>query len=427
MSQLTLLRTLDGPFRFLREPGPWLWIALAVGALWRLHLVLMTPGTLDVTVWAGHGREISERGLLAYYHGGQYIFNHPPLMGWGAAWLWRIAESSGLPFALLLRLPFALLDGVTALLLLRLLATSHSELLVRARYALTALYWVSPLAALFSAYHGNTDSAVACLAVAATLFATSGRAWQAGAMIGLGLWLKVPIVLAAPVLFMALPAWRERTRFVAAAGATALVTWAPVLLQDARVVIDSVIFYSGLRIQTTSGAPVWGLQGILQNVASAFPVSTETIRALLRFGYRYNTLICLLPIGLLAWSQRHERRPEAIAAAVGGSYAILYGLTSFWAFQYLAWSLPFACFFRFRFSLAAQALTTLYVYGLYAWLSGGVLLTGTWDFVGKPSWPALILLARDACVLLFFGKAIQLTSRALTRELRSWQAKSRVG
>ena len=54
-------------------------------------------------------------------------------------------------------------------------------------------------------------------------------AWV-GAMIGLGLWLKVPIVLAAPVLFMALPGWRERARFVASAGGAIAVALGTVLL-----------------------------------------------------------------------------------------------------------------------------------------------------------------------------------------------------
>ena len=66
---------------------------------------------------------------------------------------------------MLLRAPFAGLDLGTALLLLRLFRDSPF------RYAVFAAYWVHPLALIFSAYHGNTDPAIAFFVLLAVLVA----------------------------------------------------------------------------------------------------------------------------------------------------------------------------------------------------------------------------------------------------------------
>src|SRR5439155_730200 len=64
-------------------------------------------------------------------------------------------EGTGIPFRILLRAPFALVDAGTAFLLLLLLGDC------RWRFVAAAAYWLNPLSIIFSAYHGNTDSAVA--------------------------------------------------------------------------------------------------------------------------------------------------------------------------------------------------------------------------------------------------------------------------
>ena len=107
--------------RALSEPGPWLWLVIALGAAARAWFVLGTHGTIDVDVWAGHAWEISQRGLIPYYHGGEHIFNHPPLMGEIFSRLYVLAAETGVPFAVLLRAPFALLDFGTACLVWKLL------------------------------------------------------------------------------------------------------------------------------------------------------------------------------------------------------------------------------------------------------------------------------------------------------------------
>ena len=189
--------------RWLQAPGAWLWIALALGAAVRVLLLCFTEGSFDVAIKAHHGRSVNEFGLLEYYRRSE-IFNHPPLMGRFFAGLQWLAATTGAPFGLLLRAPFALLDLGSAWLLMRLFSDSPY------RYAVLAGYWLSPVAILFSAYHGNTDSAIAFFVLLSMLAATRGRVLAAGAALGVGLWIKLPALIAAPALFFCLPAWRDR-------------------------------------------------------------------------------------------------------------------------------------------------------------------------------------------------------------------------
>jgi hypothetical protein len=419
VSRLATLVRLEGRFRFLRERGPWFWGVVAVGAGLRAWFVFGTEGTLDVVVWAGHAWEIRERGLIPYYHGGQYIFNHPPLMGEIFSRLYVLAALWDVPFRVFLRAPFALLDLGTALLLMQLLRMSAYAY---ARHLLFALYWLFPLAIILSSYHGNTDSALAFFLLAAVVLVARRQPWAAGAAVGIGLWIKFPAVLALPALAFGLVGWRDRTRLVAAACVTGIASYLPALLQDAEIVIRSVFLYPGLQIQSTAGVRVWGSQ-VFYPEAESLPVAwREGFRGLVRGIYRWNTLICVAAIALVAWARRERRQPLEIAGNVGASYVIFHGLTNFWAFQYLAWAIPLWLVSGWRFALPAALVTNVYVYVLYVWLCESWLFDGRWEWYGKPHWPPAILTLRNAAVLFFFATAWLLIVRdfggALRRLLR---------
>jgi len=387
----------------MREPGPWLWVAIAVGALTRAWLLFGTPGTLDVDVWAGHAWEINQKGLIAYYHGGEFIFNHPPLMGEIFSRLYLLAAQTGVPFAVFLRGPFAVLDLGTALLLLKLLDGNPH------RYAFFAAYWLLPLAILFSSYHGNTDSALAFFLLGAVILVSRGRALAAGAVLGIGLWIKFPAILAVPALAFGFIDWKHRFHFLAATGAVGIASYLPALVQDAAVVIDSVFLYPGLQIQTPAGVRIWGNQ--------LFFPETPAFEPIARSIYRANTWICLVPVGFLAWARREQRSPLEIAGNVGAGYVVFHGLTNFWAFQYLAWALPLWLVAGRRFTIPAMLVSTAYVVGLYVWLCDSWILAGPWDWMGHPHWPQWLLWLRDGCVLFFFGSALFLIVRDGRRAL----------
>ncbi len=419
MPTLTALRRLDGRFHFLSERGRWFWTVAVLGAVMRVALALFSDGTLDVTVWQGHAEEIDARGLMAYYAGGKYTFNHPPLMGWLAVSGLHVSDATGLPFPFLLRLPFAALDGVTAWLLIALAAQAARPGIRRARYVIGALYWLCPLAIIYSSQHGNTDGAVACFLLASALCVVRDRPAWAGAMIGLGLWIKIPGILAAPALAMALPSWAARARFSVAAAGVGVLTYIPALALDARTLIDSVFLYSGLRIQTTTGTQIWGTQVFYPAVTSLPPTLRASYRAIVAAVYEYNTLICLVPIAVLAWSRQRARAAEEIARTLAGSYALLYGLSNFWAFQYFAWSLPFWFLCAPRVATLTIGVASLYVYGLYAWLCGSLLLLGPWDFIAKPEWPAWLLGLRNASILTALVSGVVFLAASLRASSRS--------
>jgi hypothetical protein len=391
----------------------WFWGALLVGALLRLYLIFFTSGTYDVEVWQGHALTLGERDLASYYRAGSFQFNHPPPISQLISGLFPLSQATGIPFSALLRLPFAVLDFASVLLILRLLAGRPEA------RAIAAIYWLHPLAMIYSSYHGNTDTAVACFLLACAYAASRGHGAAAGAILGLSLWIKIPGLLAGPALLLALPDSRERIRFCVAGGAAVLVGYGPALVADAEALIDAVFLYSGLPIHTSSGVTTWGWLNLLPDPASLPRSMRLPLLDLRDAGHDHNTLICVVPIVLFAWLRRNARDPVGLAGTITGTYALFYGLTNFWAFQYLAWSIPFWFIGSRSFGWLASLFSTVYVYGAYAWLCGDPLLMGEWDFIGKPDWPGWLLTARDAANAFFLIAGLYLLAQAGSKEIRS--------
>ena len=144
-----------------------------------------------------------------------------------------------------------------------------------------------------------------------------------------------------------------------------------------------------------------------------------SLATLERYPQQQETFWLLLSGGvgtLLAWLRRGRLAPRELGASVCGSFLILYGLTSFWAWQYLAWSVPFWFFLGWRFTALATLLLGGYVYGAYALFTGSPWLLGRWDFVGHGSWPMRLDVLRAASVLLCFISAGVLLVRAALAE-----------
>jgi hypothetical protein len=375
------------------------WLALALGAAVRAYLVLFTQGTFDVHIVALHGHSVNEFGLLEYYRRSE-LFNHPPFAGRLFAFLEAAARGTALPFAPLLRAPIALLDLGTALLLLRLLRDDPHRRLV------CALYWLHPLAILFSSYHGNTDTAVAFFGLLATGAAAAGRGGLAGVALGLGLWIKLPVVVVAPALFFALATRRDRALFVGATIAVAVAAALPVLALDPLLLVERVVGYRGTGVETPRGIVVWGVWNALGLRGTPLAAMAEA----------HNTLVVWIPLLVLAWLRRGERDLHGLCLTVLGCFLLLYGLTSYWAFQYAAWFVPFLFFADWRFSLAATALLGGYVYGVYALYTGSFALVGRWDFVGHGPWPPVLDWLRDASVLLCTVSGAWMLGRAAVAE-----------
>ena len=404
----------DEELGFWLRPGVLFWLAIAAGLAIRVYLVVFTHGTYDVGIWEGHAAGIQEHGLTAYYRANTWM-NHPPFIAVVVSWLWKLGQAIDVPFRILLRAPFALLDAGTALLLLCAFRDS------RYRFALAAGYWLHPLSLIFSAYHGNTDSAIAFLLLLSVLSLQQRRIVLAAAALGLSLWIKLPALLVAPAFVFFLPRWRERLTFLLVAGGVGLSTYLPALAVDPAAVIQGVLGYRGQMLQTPSGIPIWGMHVFLPWLAY-LPDRTRFVDVPIQLVLDRNVWFTVVPVVLFAYLRRAARSGPELGRTVAGSYAMLYGFSIYWAFQYFTWSVPFWFFCRARFAVPASLLAGGYVYALYAFVCGDPWLLGAWDFRGRAEWPAALVGTRSLAVLFFFFSALGFLAQALAAELRARRA-----
>jgi hypothetical protein len=316
------------------------------------------------------------------------------------AFLHRIAEATGIPFRVLFRAPFALLDAGTAVLLLVMLRDKPYRL------AAAAGYWLHPLALIFSAYHGNMDSAVAFFLLLCIWLLTKERPVLAGVAVGVSLWIKLPGVLALPVILLLMRTWRARLTFLSSVAVTVLVTYAPALWQDARIVYTNVLAYRGQVLQTASGIPIWGTRVFVSPwYASLSPEWQARLYGPVLFFLGRSWAVALGLFALLRWVRPSCRSSSEVGGDIAAVYTIVYAFTNQWAFQYLAWSLPFWFFRGLWFSLPATVLAGGYIYSVYCLVCGNPWLLGEWDFAGHASWPQSVQALRDLALLFFLVSA----------------------
>ncbi|MGA2172201.1 MAG: glycosyltransferase 87 family protein [Sedimentisphaerales bacterium] len=392
------------------RPGKWFWAAIAIGAIIRAYLVLFTQGTYDVGIWWEHAIGVRNLGLIGYYHADSSM-NHPPFISVVMSLLLSAAKASGIPFRILLRAPFAILDAGTALLLLNLLRNK------RYRFAAVACYWLHPLAIIFSSYHGNTDSAVAFFLLLCVWLLSKEKIIWAGVVLGASFWVKLPGILVIPVFILFVQGWRRRLIFLCAVAVIAVSTYLPALCQDASVVYKNVLAYRGQRVYTTEGVTVWGISGVIEQSGVTFPKWHDTTQAIAQFYLRHNTWFYAVPLALIILLRRSKRTVEDLGATVAQVYVALYGFLNFFSFQYFAWSVPFWFFTPLWFVVPATVLAGGYVYLLYWFVCDNALLLGPWDFMGHPHWPELLIVFKNLAILFFFISGCVFLIAAIYRQI----------
>lgn len=395
---------------------PWFWLCLAAGAALRLYLAAFTEGTYDVAIWQQHAAGVAQYGLIRYYHQNP-LMNHPPFISLVMAGLGWLSRAAGIPFGLLLRLPMVLADAGTLALLLKLLPRN------RYRLAAAALYWLNPLAIILSGYHGNTDSLLAFVILLSVFFLAQEQvAWGAVAL-GVSVWVKLPGLLIAPALVFFVPGWRQRARFVIIATVVGVSSYVPALLSDPAVLWANVFAYKGQLVQTTGKQFIWGMRIFLKQIFDQLaPPQQELALPYILFYLNRDSTICLALILILSWLRRFKRATAELALTITGSYAILYGFSNHWSFQYFAWSIPFWVLANPGFATAATLFAGGYIYFLYAYLCGDPWLRGQWDFLGHPFWPHYLELLRNAALLFFAVTACCLISwGAFARAAALWR------
>ena len=388
------------------------WIAIAVGAILRAYCVIFTSGTGDLEDWQDHAQQVLDRGLIGYYHANSFA-NHPPFMSEVGAAILRAATLTHIPFRILFRAPFALLDAGNALLLFLLLPEN------RWRFLATAFYWLSPATIIISSYHGNTDTAVPFFILLSVWFATKQWTAISGAAIGASFWIKLPGVLALPALSLLFRRCRARGVFLLAAAVTALVTYLPALIQDYKIVWTNVFGYRGLILQTAGGVPLWGPSALLFSTFVPIQSWPEGFLRPVLFILEHSWLIAIAAILMLTWLRKDRHSAVEICATIGMAYVILFGLSDYWAFQYFAWGLPFWFFLRWWFAIPAVSLTSAYLYSLHWVFCGNGWLLGPWDFAAHPTLPFVVLFLRDVVVAFFSVSAFFFLIRAIQNGLAS--------
>lgn len=407
---------------FLR-PGFWFRAAIALGAAVRLYLVIFTQGTDDVSIWKDHATNVNRLGLVAYYRS-SYLMNHPPLIALAAAFLAKAESRTGLPFRILWRLPFAVLDAGTLLMLLVLLRSKPW------RFGVAAAYWLNPLAIIFSAYHGNTDTAVA-LSVLLCVWAWSKSNFAgAGAALGAGLWIKLPGILAAPAVFLSIHSWHKRLVFVLSLAVVATIGYLPVGFSNVRVLIPNVLGYRGTVPTTSAGTPIWGFPAMVYNVSSApedswvrhpwilgWLLEHPWLIGVLKGPGWQVALVCML---LVVWLRPPARSSEELCKTIAVGYTVIYAFSNNWALQYLAWAVPFWYFVSPVFVFLATLLASGYVYSLYWCACGNPWLLGPWKFSEHTKLPTAAATFGTLAFLFFLVAACVFTLSAASNKVGLW-------
>ncbi len=370
----------------------WFWAALLSGIVIRLYFVFLTTGTYDILIWAAHSSNVDNVGLINYYH--KYIdMNHPPFMAYVGVLIKKLTAKTGFDFQILFRLPFALLDMITGYLLLLLFKEKGKG------YIFASLYWLHPVAALFSGYHGNTDSGVAFFLISMLLLLSKDKHALAGAIFGLSLWIKIPGIIAGPAVFFYLKGVNRKAWFCLGFALVFTAGYLPAMLIDPVIVIKNVFGYDGRFFTTPENLPIWGLQIFVAPLLNALNLGLEIVADFTKW-------VSLALLVLVSYLKKDEKDVFGLGLTIASCYIILFGITFKLAFQYFAWAVPLMFFLDKRISITASILISSYIYGVY-WVScGDPFLLGAWDLTGDFTWNTGLLMLRNASMAFYFFTAI---------------------
>jgi uncharacterized membrane protein len=291
-----------------------------------------TYGSLDVRYFTEFAQGVREFGPIGIYgHEFTEQYNHPPLIGWlllAIAWLVD-HDVAGLP--MLIRIPPALADLVTAVLIFELVRRRRT---VRDATVAGLLVAASPALVVISGFHGNTDPVFVMFTLLAVylLAVPRGAAGTAaaGAAIALALSVKLVPIVVVPVLLLAVVRMGRRrvAAFAAGSGAVFLILWAPVVLSRWAEFRADVLGYSGVV-----GRSSWGIV----QFATWLGFPDAAVDALTGPG-RFGVLLvsAAVPVGLLLL------RPTALAPAAALALVLFLLLCTTFGMQYLVWPLAAA-------------------------------------------------------------------------------------
>ena len=301
----------------------WAWLALgALGVAARLWLWWVSIGSYDVYMWMAHAQHIFKEGLVATYKDDP-VFNHPPLMGFYAAQVWRWCGSNPANFARLIKLPGLAGEALSLWALWRFAGPRAF-----------ALYACLPAAVLVSGFHGSTDSLCAALVLVAAIafdrerYLSSGLLWSAALNVKL-----MPLVLL-PLPLCGTRKWHNFTRFCTGL-ALGLVPFIPPGLSATHAMYHNLVSYR-------SNLANWGIPALLNGAIDIPELRPHFLPVEQWYAANGRYLILGAVVAIAAIPVLRRSMNLTTKAALGAALFLL--LASGFGVQYVEFAAPLLCY-----------------------------------------------------------------------------------
>jgi hypothetical protein len=379
-------------------------VSLAVKA----YCAVTTFGSGDVSIVCHFGRAIDANGLDNLYRT-ERLFNHPPLMG-SFFWLLYSVSSAissigvcGVPKALpvLLRLPSVICDLLAVLILLKI-----RERTGRPSVGALLLFAASPAAFMVSGFHGNTDSIMVCILLAAAYCCIDENAVACGVLLGLCCNIKIIPLLVTPVFFFY---WlhrgpRKAIWFSVAFGFLCLAGWSAALIGSPGQFFRNVLCYP-------SFAGAWGVTFGYAIAADYFHLAPpgrspfEGVPWLLT-GLKVGIVAGVIMIG---WMRR-KLDGMGLIGSIALSWICFMILAPGFIPYYLIWLAPFlACYSTVWYVIVTLA-SSVYLFVYYNTMSHGMPWNVA-DLSTSPTWPAWGILPWIAMIAMVAAMQVRMSRR----------------
>ncbi|CAN5548309.1 hypothetical protein BH10ACT8_BH10ACT8_28650 [soil metagenome] len=330
-------------------------VALVVFGL-KVIMAATTYGTNDINHWTDFVNGVASRGPVGVYgiHFTRSFYNHPPVIGYLLEFV-NFARHHGFTVQFTIRTIASLADIASALLVFEILRRRRS--LTEATWA-GILVGASPVLAIISGFHGNTDPIFVMLTLLALYLLVDRRLpMLAGLAMGVAVGIKiVPVVAIGVLVVYALSRGRRPfLRFSTGLGAAILLTWLPALIGQGAQVRKDVLGYAG------SGVSQWGLIQIGHWFGD--PAWSHFLTGTGRFPV---VLLCAAIPAVLVW-----RRPDLVAEGIGLSLVGFLFLSPAFGTQYLVWGMAAGYLISFRLATFYNLFAGLVLFKVYTRWSHG--------------------------------------------------------
>ncbi|HEV8231999.1 MAG TPA: hypothetical protein VGQ75_06600 [Thermoanaerobaculia bacterium] len=279
------------------------------------------------------------------------LFPYPPVWNRVEVASLMLAEKTGVPFVVWVKLPSILADAGIALFLAALAPIGR-----RALYA--SAYALNPVPILVSGAHGQFDSLpLLCCITAVYVLQRRQSATLAALALTLGIALKSFPVLLVPVFLLDIEGWRRRFLFLAAALIPVGLLLLPNLATAPQAVARELFAYSG------AGDHGWmAIARIVHVLRTGTLLAAGKLSGLLSAAKLL--FLAAYAVALFVWARRGGRLPPLTLriAFVFMLFGAVYGGISS---QTLIWALPFLLLVSLRDGLLYSAAATWSLVAFY--------------------------------------------------------------